>query len=236
VFLHGGFGSGDQAEKWYHWDAQADAHHFVVAYPDGLGRAWNAGGGCCGSPGASGIDDIAFITAVVHAVESAVPIDARHVYATGISNGGMLAYHLACTTTLFAAIGPDSATQLGACPHPSPVSIIHIHGTADATIRYDGGPGGGIAHIDGPPVPDLVASWRRIDGCPAPTTAAIGAVTTSTSNCPGGRTVELITIDGAGHQWPGSIRDQAIERLLHLDPPSSALDATSAIWQFFARH
>jgi polyhydroxybutyrate depolymerase len=236
LFLHGGFGSGGQAEHWYHWNAQADAAHFVVAYPDGLGRAWNSGGGCCGSSGANGVDDVAFITAVARAIEALVPIDANHVYATGISNGGMLAYHLACTTTLFAAIGPDSATQLGDCPHPSPISIIHIHGTDDTTIRYDGGRGGGIAHIDGPPVPDLIATWRRTDGCAAPTEHTAAAVTTSIASCPGGHTVELITIDGAGHQWPGGIRDPAIERLLHLDPPSTALDATSTIWQFFADH
>src|SRR5438270_2149591 len=46
VMLHGGFGSGTQAERSYHWDSEADAGHFVVAYPDGLNRAWNAGGGC----------------------------------------------------------------------------------------------------------------------------------------------------------------------------------------------
>ena len=49
VMLHGGFGTGAQAEKSYGWDAQADAGHFVVAYPNGLDRAWDAGGGCCGS-------------------------------------------------------------------------------------------------------------------------------------------------------------------------------------------
>ena len=43
VMLHGGFGSGEQAERSYHWDAEADNGHFLVAYPDGLNRAWNAG-------------------------------------------------------------------------------------------------------------------------------------------------------------------------------------------------
>ena len=52
-------------------------------------------------------------------------------YATGISNGGMLAYALACNTGTFAAIGPDSATQLDKCAAPHPTSVMHIHGTAD---------------------------------------------------------------------------------------------------------
>jgi polyhydroxybutyrate depolymerase len=31
-----------------------------------------------------------------------------------------------------------------------------------------------------------------------------GVVTTSTASCPAGQAVELITIAGAGHQWPGA--------------------------------
>jgi polyhydroxybutyrate depolymerase len=62
------------------------------------------------------------------------------------------------------------------------------------------------------------------------------SVTTSVATCPAGRSVELITIAGAGHQWPGSPSRPAIEKLLGLDPPSAELDATDAIWRFFAGH
>ena len=168
VMMHGGFGSASQAEKSYHWDAEADAEHFIVAYPDGLHRAWNTGGGCCGIPARTSVDDVGFITAMVTAIEHSIPVDASRVYATGISNGGIMAYTLACQTTIFAAIGPDSATELGACPHPAPVSVIHIHGTADKNIPYNGGEGDGVAHIDGPSVPVLNARWRVIDPCLPP--------------------------------------------------------------------
>jgi len=232
VVLHGGFGTGGQAESDYGWDALADEHGFTVAYPDGLDRAWNVGGGCCGRPGATGADDVGFVAEVVADIPD---VDPARVYATGISNGGMLAYRLACDTTLFAAIGPDSATQLGPCPSPAPVSVIHIHGTADHNIPYDGGPGQGVARIDGPPVPDVVASWRAVDGCPAPTATTAGAVTTAVATCPGGRAVELVTIAGAGHQWPGSA-PRKLGGVLGLDPPSTALDATAVIWAFFSAH
>ena len=236
VMLHGGFGTASQAEKSYHWDAAADAGHFLVAYPDGLDRAWNAGGGCCGAPGKAGADDIGFITAMVSAIERAVSVNARRVYATGISNGGIMAYDLACHTTVFAAIGPDSATQLGDCPDPAPASVIAIHGTADKNIPYDGGRGDGPGRIDGPPVPAVNAAWRRADHCAPPAASTAATVTTSTAKCPAGRTVELITIAGAGHQWPGAAPSPVAQRLLHLDPPSTALDATAVIWQFFAAH
>jgi polyhydroxybutyrate depolymerase len=236
VMLHGGFGSASQAERTYHWDARARSAHFVVAYPDGLDRAWNAGGGCCGVPGRAGTDDVGFILSVVRTIGHEVRIDPRRIYATGISNGGMMAYRLACDTTVFAAIGPDSASQLGPCRSPAPVSVIHVHGTADRDIPYRGGPGDGYAHIDGPAVPALVAAWRQTDRCSAPRVSTRGAVTRSVASCAAGRAVELITITGAGHQWPGSVSRSFMQRLLHLDPPSTALDATAVIWQFFASH
>jgi len=148
----------------------------------------------------------------------------------------MLAYRLACDTRLFAAIGPDSATLLGSCAHPAPVSVIHIHGTADHNIPYEGGQGNGYAKIDGPPVPSVVAGWRSVDGCAPPATSTAGPVTRSLATCPGGRAVELVTIAGAGHQWPGAVAKPVLERLLGLDPPSTALDATDTIWQFFSAH
>jgi polyhydroxybutyrate depolymerase len=236
VMLHGGFGSASQAEKSYGWDAEADREHFVVAYPDGLGRAWNTGGGCCGTPGKTNADDTGFITAMVSAIGRQVPVDAARVYATGISNGGIMAYTLACHTAIFAAIGPDSATELGSCPAPHPLSVIHIHGTADTRIPYQGGEGQGVAHIDGPSVPSLNARWRGVDHCASPAVRTVGAVTTSTASCPAGQAVELITIAGAGHQWPGAASRPVLQRLLGTDPPSTALNATQVIWQFFAAH
>ena len=236
VMMHGGFGSASQAENTYGWDAEANQGHFVVAYPDGLNHAWNTGGGCCGIPGRTDADDTGFITAMVAAIERQVPVDSDRVYATGISNGGIMAYTLACHTSVFAAIGPDSATELGNCPAPHPLSVIHIHGTADTRIPYEGGEGQGVAHIDGPSVPSLNARWRGIDHCAAPSVSTRGVVTTSTASCPGGRAVELITIAGAGHQWPGSAPRPLLQKILGSDPPSTALNATQVIWQFFAAH
>jgi polyhydroxybutyrate depolymerase len=236
VMLHGGFGSGTQAEQSYGWDAEADTGHFLVVYPDGLNRAWNSGGGCCGTPATDNVDDVTFISIMIGTLKREVPIDSHRIFATGISNGGIMAYTLACRTKLFAAIGPDSATQLGPCASPDPLSVLHIHGTADTRIPYDGGRGQGIAHIDGPAVPALNAAWRKIDDCEAPAVVTKGPVTTSTARCPSGRTVQLITIAGAGHQWPDGRPDTAIQRVLGADPPSTALNATQTIWQFFASH
>ena len=70
VVLHGGFGTGAQAEAAYRWDALADRYGFVVLYPDGLQRAWNAGD-CCGQPRARNVDDVSFIEAAICATSRA---------------------------------------------------------------------------------------------------------------------------------------------------------------------
>jgi polyhydroxybutyrate depolymerase len=236
VFLHGGFGDGTQAESAYGWDAAADTNGFIVVYPDGVSKAWN-GGTCCGVPQREGIDDVGFIENLVAELEAELPIDPARVFATGISNGGIMAYRLACETSLFAAIGPDSATELVDCQAARPTSVIAIHGLDDSRVPFNGGLGSGVGHVDGPAVPSVIAGWRAIDGCGEPTTTIDGPVTTATADCPSGRAVELITIAGAGHQWPGARpMNPLVAALLDLDQPSTALDATAVIWSFFAAH
>jgi polyhydroxybutyrate depolymerase len=239
VMLHGGFGNGAQAERAYHWDAEANNGHFLVAYPDGLNRAWNAGS-CCGSPQRTGVDDVAFITAMVSAIEQEAPIDAARVYVTGMSNGAMMALRLGCQTDMFAAIAPVAGTLLTDCSHARPTSVLQIHGTADDRVPYDGGPGKAFAidgnpRVDGPSVPSVNATWRAIDACAEPTSSTSGSVTASTAGCAEGRTVELISVAGAGHQWPGGEPSPLVERF-GLPGPSTALNATATIWQFFTEH
>ena len=209
VMLNPSGGSASQTERDYHWDAEADSGHFVVAYPDWQDYA--------------GANQIAFIPAIVAAIERRNPVDSGRVYAAGISHGGIQAYYLACSSTIFAAIGVVSGALRGPCPHPAPISVIHIHGTADHIFPY----------LKGPvyTTPQLNATWRRIDHCGAPAVNTAGPVTTSIAACPDGRTVELITIAGAGHQWPGGAPGTGMG-----DPPSTALNATQVIWEFFAKH
>ena len=214
VMLHGWTGSAEQAERQYGWNGKADDAKFVVAYPDGVGESWNSGG-CCGQASADGVDDVGFITAAVRDIADNVGIDPARIYAAGISNGGMMAYKLACNTAIFAAIGPDAATQLEACPAPRPTSVLHIHGTDDRLIRYDGEPGT-VIPIKTPTPAEVNDFWRATNQCQPPATTVDGDVTTSKADCPHGRSVELITVAGGGHDWPSF--------------------ATQKVWDFFAAH
>jgi polyhydroxybutyrate depolymerase len=215
VVLHGFSGSAGQAERAYGWDKLADTAKFVVAYPDGLSRAWNVDGeGCCGRPGREGVDDIAFITAAVADIAKNLGINPAKVYATGMSNGAIMSYTLACTTDIFSAIGPVAGIQLNPCRSAHPTSVMHIHGTADRLVPYGGGQGFSV--INDPSVPDVNAFWRKGDHCDAPAATRTGAITTSTAGCADNRSVVLITIEGGGHEWPTF--------------------ATERLWEFFAAH
>ena len=215
VVLHGYSGSARQVERDYGWDELANSDRFVVAYPDGVDRAWNVDGeGCCGRPGREGVDDVAFISAAVADIARNVATDPARVYVAGMSNGAIMSYTLACDTDIFAAIGPVAGTQLTDCRKPRPMSIMHIHGTADRLVPYGGGQGFSV--INGPSVPSLNAFWRNVDRCGSPATATNGPLATSTAGCAGNRGVVLITIDGGGHEWPGF--------------------ASQRLWEFFAAH
>ena len=241
VVLHGGLGTGAQARQSYGWDAKADAARFVVAYPNGIDKAWNAGT-CCGRPQRDGVDDVKFLGAVIDEVTKAEGVVPDRVYATGISNGGMMAYRLACELPgKVAAIGPVAASMTVSCeqPQPRPTALLHIHGLDDRNVPFSGGVGSkGVAKDSRPSIPSVIERWRAIDACTGPpVTATAGAVTTVTSAaCAAGTEVVLVTVAGAGHQWPGSVPPSAAaKRLLDLDDPSTALDATATLWDFFSR-
>lgn len=240
VMLHGGFGNGAQAEHSYHWDNEADTGHFLVAYPDGLKRAWNAGT-CCGEPGRLNTDDVGFITTMVGAIQQQISVDRARVYVTGMSNGAMMALRLGCQTDIFAAIAPVAGTLLTDCSAARPTSVLQIHGTADDRVPYNGGPGkafgsNGSPRVDGPSAESVNATWRAIDACGPANSTTAGDVTTQTAGCPDGHTVELISVAGAGHQWPGGEPSPLAEKVAGIPAPSTALDATATIWKFFTQN
>ena len=154
-------------------------------------------------------------------------IDPARVFVTGFSNGGMLAYRLACESDRFAAIAPVGATLVIECGDPPPVSVLEIHGDADRAVPLGGGTTDGSGGIRGLPVADVNAFWRGVDGCGEPVVTTEGVVTTSLAACSDGREVGLVMVAGGGHQWPGS--------LVPNDASSNAFDATSLIWEFFER-
>lgn len=241
VVLHGGYGSGAQAERAYGWDQQGERGQFLVAYPDGYRRSWNAGM-CCGAAKSRNVDDVGFITAMVRKIERTQHADPNRVYVTGMSNGAMMAYRLACEAPFpIAGIGSVAGTlDMDSCANPHHTKILEIHGLTDAHVPFNGGMG--INHPQPqafPSVENTLAVWRGRNGCDSrASTSAYGVVTTKRWNC-STDSLELITIANAGHEWPGSKkgpRGALLAPLLHIapaDPVSDAINATQTLWKFF---
>ena len=249
VVLHGGGGNAAAAAKQTRFNQEASKQGFAVAYPNGTDRArpvmnlpgkkgrltWNAGG-CCGYAMENGVDDVAFIRAMVEAIAREYPIDRRQIHAVGMSNGAMMAYRLACEASdVFAAIGAVSGPMVAQrCVPKNPVSIIHIHGTDDGYVPDKGGVGPKYRATNYPSVQDSISFWTGIDGCkqePTRSEPAPGVRLLEYAGCRGAADVSYYSIEGGGHSWPGGDR-----MAFFLDAPSKAIAATPLIWQFFAQH
>lgn len=218
----------------------ARARGFAVVRPDGQGtrparnlRTWNAGGGrdgwnCASGPACrAGVDDVAYVRALVREVGATVPIDPRRVFATGLSNGAAMSHRVACELPeLFAAIAAVGGTnQLSTlAPCRAAVPVLQIHGTRDPCWTYatssssclEGGDAGkklGVA--------ESMEGWRARNGCGAAATEAVlpdvspGDGTTTTrvvwSGC--AAATELLRVDGGGHAWPGGDQYFSADRI-----------------------
>jgi len=242
IVFHGGGGSADSVRRQSRMSVKGDAEGFIAVYPQGSGgiagklRTWNAGT-CCGQAMQQRIDEIAFVAALLDDLQTTVAIDRARVYATGISNGAMMAYEVACALAdriaAIAAVAGEM-TALDRCRPSRPMPVLVIHGSADRNLPIDGGVGAkAFAVHEVRSLASAIDFWRRHDGCSESARSAVDGVVRrmSYSSCNGGSEVEVVTIEGGGHSWPGGDR---LARFL--DPPSTSLDATDEMWRFFARH
>ena len=239
--FHGGGGSPVGARTQSGFSTLGAKVGAIVVYPAGSGRfgderllTWNTGS-CCGYAKAANIDEAAFVRALLDTLERTYPIDRSRIFATGLSNGGMMSYLVACRLAdRIAAIAVVSGELSMDCNPSRPVSVLIIHGTADENLPYNGGVGRkALDKHDVRPVSFAVDSWRRFDRCPdaALTSSHDGVTHSAWSPCADGTAVELYKIESGGHAWPGRERMSRI-----LDAPSNALDATQTAWAFFTAH
>jgi len=233
LVLHGALQGATDVERMSGMSVKADKEKFLVAYPSGTSRSglvptWNAGA-CCGYAQTNKVDDVGFLRALIDKLEHNYTVDPERIFATGISNGGMMSYRLACELAdRIAAIAPVEGAQDVDCRPSGPVSVLVFHGTADLLVPYNGGTTPfqiGSKRKD-TPVSSTVAFWVTQDGCSkTPRREEANQLRIDTySGCKGGAGVTLYTLEGGRHMWPGT-------RLSGNDVP-----ATDIIWSFFAAH
>ncbi len=157
IAMHGGFGSAANLQNQSQLSVKADASNFIVVYPEGVKsplkiRTWNAGW-CCGWASRTNVNDVGFISALIDTLIEKYAVDAKRVYATGMSNGGFMAYRLACELPdKIAATAPVAASMsMTDCTPSRPVPVIHFHSYLDKNAPYPGGIGEGPSDHYNPP-------------------------------------------------------------------------------------
>lgn len=238
VGFHGGGGAGLSFANRTGLRDMADASGFILALPDGVRGSWNTNSIYPqGYAEEVGIDDLSFVRQMLAEVTAAQNVDSSRIFAMGMSRGGMMSYLVGCEMPgQFAAIAAVAGTlSSGTCSDPGGASLLHIHGTQDERVPFEGGRGDFTARGQ-----EGWASAREGIQIFATTEQCSIAwqsqqVTPDTvcqrTSCPGSAEVEYCLVQGGGHTWPGA--ELTNRQRAQGAGTSASFDATSYIAQFF---
>lgn len=215
------------------WNAVADREGFIVVYPSGRKgngpRIWRIGS----EPGI--VADVKFVADLIDKLRAEYNIDPARIHANGLSAGAAMSFVVSCTLPdRIAAIGLVNGAYLvpwSQCRDPRPMPMIAFHGTADPVAPY----AGGRTWVAPKPFVDVrtwTATWAARNRCapdPVETTASPTVSRRSYVDCADAAPVELYTIHGGGHDWPGG---PPLPEWL-CGPISRGIDATERMWDFF---
>jgi polyhydroxybutyrate depolymerase len=248
LVLHGGNGSattvGGITAAAGGSSAFADRNNFIAVYPDSVGGNWDDGRETI----TAHTNDVAFVAALLDALAIEYNIDAKRVYASGISNGGMMTQRLACELpnriAAIATVAANMPTALSATCNPGrPMPVALFLGTGDPLMPYAGGTvvsGVGGTVLSGPASAAYWVGKNRVSTTPLtsalPDTSTTDGTTTDLlaydANTGAGE-VAFYRVNGGGHTWPGGT--QYLSALL-VGRVSADFSANDAMWAFFSRH
>jgi len=236
IALHGSGGRGRGMRSLTQFDKLADEKGFLVAYPDGINHNWNDGRDF--TKNRTQADDVGFIKALITSLKAQYNI--KRVFITGMSNGAMMTYRLACELSdQITAAAPVAGNLVKGydCKPTQPVPLLAINGTDDPLVPYKGGmvanDRGGVISTE-----NTMRFWATNNGCTGdPSEAALPDIDTSDSTVAYKRTYPacsapliLYRIQGGGHTWPGGSQ-YAPKRII--GPVNRDFDASQVIWEFF---
>ncbi|MGB0955461.1 MAG: alpha/beta hydrolase family esterase [Panacagrimonas sp.] len=232
IALHGGLGTGKSMQKMSGLDREAERHGMLIAYPDGIGRGWNAGS-CCGKPMENKVNDVDFMAKLIADVKGRYAVDGQRIFGTGFSNGAMLLHKVACERPkLFTAMAPASGgIMVKKCDAKSAPAMMLVQGRQDPRIPWDGGVFKGTYR---PSIREIVASLgkrNRCDQSESVTRKDEGVICRALNGC-GTRDVIWCELPGVGHQWAGG--KTILPRLLGNN--TDKFNASAEVMRFFAKH
>jgi polyhydroxybutyrate depolymerase len=230
INLHG-FGSNARDQALYsRFPQKADDEGFIVVSPNGSGtpQMWTF-------PGLGDVDDAAFISGLIDALQQQLCIDADRVFLAGMSNGAAISTFIACALPdRIAAIAEVAATAgPRLCATDQPIPIITFRATEDQCVPYEGGTSACGMRLPVIAAEESLLLWARHNRCsesPAIERISEHVVRTSYGACAAGAYAVMYTTEGDGHTWPGSTF------VPRLGPVTQEIDATSLVWDFFLAH
>ena len=173
ILLHGYSASGLLEDLYLNLRASAEKYGLLYAHPDGKidlkgNKYWNATDACCDF-GKTNVDDSKYLSDLVIEIETRYKVDPKRVYFIGHSNGAFMSYRMACDHADVVAgvmtLAGETWLDTGKCNPSAPVAILHVQGTADATIKYDGGSNGGLGGGVYPGAAVTTSTWAKYNGC-----------------------------------------------------------------------
>lgn len=237
LFFHGNGQQASGIQSMTGLDSIADRLGFVAIYPQGISNSWALA--CdCSNLEFEGVDDLKFTRDLLSHLKANLAIDASRIYAAGLSQGALFSHQLGCNMANdFAALASVGAIMIDVmaldCNPDRPIPFIFIHGLDDTIFPWFGGD----------PYLSLDATfdrWAEFNQCTGdaveteiPDLADDGTSTTIDTHaaCAGGSEVQLYTILGGGHTWPGSDADFGSFGGVSLD-----FSASEVIAEFMLRH
>jgi polyhydroxybutyrate depolymerase len=144
LVLHGGGGDARILDGVINITTVADREGFYVAFPQAYAKHWNDGREVHSEAREKGVDDVAFLLAIVQDVIDRLPVDSHKIYISGMSNGAFMAGRVACEAAdTFAAAGLVAGTSYQGfadqCQPGRPVPIAIFLGTNDEIVPFEGG-------------------------------------------------------------------------------------------------
>lgn len=246
VSLHGNGGKGAQQEDLTAFSTLSDQRGFIAVYPDGIDKSWADGRGTTDAD-KQGVDDVAFVSALIDEFIKNHGADPKQVYVSGFSNGSMMTNRLGCELAgTIAAIGLAGGTMpelvSTTCAISRGMPVMAFHGTEDPFAPYAGGEVNSGAGGKVLSAKDTRAFWAGKAGCsvdvmttPMPDTASDGLTVDrdESQGCKDGVEVVLFTVNGGGHTWPSS-PDNLGESLV--GKSTTDINASELLLDFFSKH
>lgn len=175
----------------------------TLAYPAGVDGSWDAGA-CCGTPQHSGVDDVAFLEAVLDSVAEQAPVDRDRTALVGYSSGGMLTYRYVCERpgTLAAAVVVSGSLESPCDDQITTPDVLTVHGKSDGTIGLDQPRFIQALGLAPRPAVSSLGILTRSAGCRTTptTTQSADAEVRRWVGCRGGEVTAQL-VPGVGHGW-----------------------------------